>query len=315
MMIAIFLAFIADLWIGDPVYALHPVRLMGKGIEHGENFLRRRIKNNYVGGLWLAVVFPLIVWGVVAGIIYGCYRIHFALAFIVNLFGIYTAISIHDLRKKAMGVHKDLKQENIVKARDDLSRIVGRDTANLDEEEITRATVETVAESTVDGIIAPLFYAALGGAPLALAYKAVNTLDSMIGHRNERYREFGYFAAKIDDGVNWLPARFSYILICLGTVLTRFHVRTAFLTGAQELKIISSISHLPEATFAGALQIRLGGINVYDGQINKKRSFGKEGKSFEPKLILDSIRLMLGSAWVTLVFCLMISFFINRGIG
>jgi len=175
--------------------------------------------------------------------------------------------------------------------------------------------VETVAESTVDGIVSPLFYAALGGAPLALAYKAVNTLDSMVGHRNERYKEFGYFAAKIDDMVNWLPSRLSYSFICMATLLTRLNPKSAIIAGAKELKVMNSISNLPEATFAGALQIRLGGTNVYQGRVDNKDFLGKEIKTFEPQLILDSVRLMLSSAWVTLVFCLMINFLINKRIG
>jgi len=314
-MIEIFLAFVADLWIGDPVYALHPVRLMGKGIEKGEAFIRRWIKNNSVGGFILAILFPFSVFGIVAGLITICYQIHVALGYLINIYGIYTAISIHDLKMEAKRIYEDLKEEDIVKARGHLSRIVGRDTSHLDEGEITRATVETVAESTVDGIIAPLFYAAIGGAPLALAYKAVNTLDSMIGHKNERYKEFGYFAAKIDDGLNWLPARLSYSFICIATILTQFNLKSAVLSGGKELRIGNSISNLPEATFAGALQIRLGGTSVYQGRVDKKPFLGSEQKTFEPKIIINSIRLMLSSAWVALGFCLLIKFFLNRGIG
>jgi len=313
-MIELFLAFLADLRFGDPVYRFHPVKIMGGGITRSETFLRKVIKNNFLGGFCLAIFFPLGVFGIALTILYICYQIHPLLAAMMNIFGIYTTISIHDLRKEAVQIHEDLTKKCLVCARTHLARIVGRDTNKLNENEITRATVETVAESTVDGIVSPLFYAALGGAPLALAYKAINTLDSMIGHRNERYKEFGYFSAKIDDIANWLPARLSYSFICIATLLTRLNPKSAFMAGAKELKVYNSISNLPEATFAGALQIRLGGTNVYAGHSESKPYLGIEKKAYEPKLILDSIRLMLSSAWVTLVFCLMITFLIQNGI-
>jgi len=309
-MTAIFLAFITDLWIGDPVYSFHPVRLMGKMIEWLESTLRQIIKNNYLAGLILAVMFPLGVFAISFGIIYQCAKIHFALAWFVNFLGIYTAISIHDLKKESTQIQHDLHNNDLTQARTHLSRIVGRDTQNLDEKQIARATVEAVAESTVDGIVSPLFYACLGGAPLALAYKAINTLDSMVGHLNEQYKEFGYFSAKIDDVINWLPARLSYGIICVATFLTRLNVKSALMTGAKEIKVLGSISSLPEATFAGALQVRLGGTNIYEGRIEKKTFLGVESLSVGPNVIKRSITLMITSSWVALAFCLLIRYLI-----
>ena len=192
-------AFLADLCVGDPVYWYHPARIMGKIIEQGEKFLRRYIYAEKLAGALLAVSFPILVFCFMWGLLFWVGKINFILAQIINILGIYTSISIHDLKKEAKQIFLDLGNKNLDKARSDLARIVGRDTAHLDEQEIVRATVETVAESTVDGIVAPLFYAALGGAPLALAYKAINTLDSMIGHMNERYRDFGFVAAELES--------------------------------------------------------------------------------------------------------------------
>lgn len=311
-MIKLLLAFLLDLWIGDPVYAWHPVRIMGKAIEWSERILRNIIKNNYISGIFLAVIFPLVVFVTVYFTIYICFKIHPWLALTVNLLGIYTAISIHDLRKEAIQIHSDLQNKDLILARRDLARIVGRDTNNLDEKGITRATIETVAESTVDGVVSPLFYAALGGAPLALAYKAINTLDSIVGHKNDRYKEFGCFSAKIDDVLNWIPARLSYGFICIATLFTRFDLKSALIAGGREVKHFNNISNLPEATFAGALQVQLGGVNSYHGRLEKKTLLGVEERSIKPNLIPESLKLMVCSSWVALIFCLTINYFIVR---
>ena len=150
---------------------------------------------------------------------------------------------------------------------------------------------------------------------MALAYKAVNTLDSMIGHKNKRYKEFGYSAAKIDDAVNWLPSRFCYVLICLASVLTGFNAQAAFRTGARELNSKSTIGSLSEAAFAGALEVRLGGTNVYQGRVDVKAYLGKAIRTLEPELIKSSVRLMVCLAWVLLFFSIMINFLIQKGLG
>jgi len=173
-----------------------------------------------------------------------------------------------------------------------VSRIVGRDTRDLDEEEIVRATIETISESTVDGIISPLFYAVLGGAPLAMAYKAVNTLDSMVGYKSEKYLQFGWFSAKLDDMVNYIPARISIVLIPIASLIVRQR-------GLMALKIIfrdgkkspSPNAGIPEAGFAGALGIQLGGINFYQGVKEYRPILGEKLKKKSPKDILKAIWL------------------------
>jgi len=205
--IAIIFAFLTDLAFGDPVWRFHPVRLMGLGIEKAEGFLRRTIRNEKIGGAMLALALPVIVFGLTWGLIFLLGQVHYLLAWFASMVGIYFSLSIHDLGKEGARIYGDLVGHNLKQAQKSLARIVGRDTQNLNAQETIRACVETIAESTVDGIIAPLFYAALGGAPLALAYKAVNTLDSMIGYKNQRYIDFGFVAAKQDDLFNWIPAR------------------------------------------------------------------------------------------------------------
>lgn len=301
----LFFAFILDVWIGDPEYSFHPVRLMGKGIERLEEFYRRVISNEYLAGLVLALSFPFIVYFSGIYFLKICAGIHPALAWILNMLGIYTAISIHDLRKEAIQIQDDLAKEDIAKARLDLARIVGRDTKNLDEKEIVRATVETVAESTVDGIIAPLFYAAIGGAPLALAYKAINTLDSMVGYRNERYAKLGFCSAKLDDCVNWIPSRLSYLFIILATTFTKDNINGAIQSGWIHCKKLFLISDVPEATFAGALNIQLGGANFYQGEKTDKSFLGSNSEELHQGHINKSLRLMMMSSWVTLIFCFM----------
>jgi len=308
-MFALLLAFIADLFIGDPVYPYHPARLMGRGIEWGESFLRKTLRDERLGGTLLALCFPAFVFCLVWSFIFILTKIHFVLGWVAACFGIYSSISVHDLRKEAVRIYKDLKENNLEAARQDVARIVGRETAHLNEGEIARACIESVAENSVDGIVAPLFYAALGGAPLALAYKAVNTLDSMIGHNNERYRIFGFFAAKQDDLINWLPARLSYGLIGLASVfVTPPRAKEAFQVGWPYAMTPSyGNSPIPEATFAGALGVRLGGENLYHGKIMQTPLLGTPLEPLRAETIPKALGLMMAMAWTTLFFCLMIS--------
>lgn len=311
-MIELCLAFAADLLIGDPVYRLHPVRVMGQCISHGEDFLRRLVRNPYLAGFLLATFLPAAVFLLAAWIINLASRIHPLAGLLLNAVGIYTAVSVHDMRKEALRILDDLDQDLLLKARKDLSRIVGRDTTHLDQEDITRATVETTAESTLDGIVSPLFYAALGGAPLALTYKAINTLDSMIDHRTERYREFGFFAAQIDHWVNWFPARISYAIICAAAAISGQNASGAVKAGGQEMKSFTAVSDIPEAAFAGALDVRLGGLNVYQGRAEQKKILGVVDRTVGPECIERSVTLMIVAAWITLACCVAIRFILNQ---
>jgi adenosylcobinamide-phosphate synthase len=216
----------------------------------------------------------------------------------VELLLLFYCLSARSLADAAMGVWRALVRGDLAEGRRAVAMIVGRETAALDEEEVARAAVETVAENLVDGILAPLFWAVLGGAPLALAYKMTNTLDSMIGYRNERYRSFGKVAARMDDGANWLPARLSPPLVGLAAALLNQSGGRAWRLARQEGHRHSSPNAgRPEAAFAGALNIRLGGPNRYHGRWVPKPTIGKGGRAVSAADIPRAVDLM----WLTTV--------------
>lgn len=294
-------AFLIDLLIGDPAYPFHPVRMMGRAVEASENFLRRKPGHEKLKGAVLSLMLPAAVFISAWLVIFAASKIHPALGWTAGVLGIYSALSVHDLKKEAVRIYADLGKGDLEKARLDLSRIVGRDTQTLDKKEVLRAAIETVAESTVDGIVSPLFFAVLGGAPLALAYKAVNTLDSMIGHLNERYRDFGFFAAKQDEFWNWVPARLSYYAIGLAAFFVNGRGAEAMFTGRQDgLESGSGNGDIPEACFAGALGLRLGGPSTYQGRLVEKPYLGFPKKDFEREDLLKAVHLMTASAWICL---------------
>lgn len=215
---------------------------------------------------------------------------------------IYTTLSTRSLGKEARSVYQSLKVGNIKQARKKLSLIVGRDTQTLNQNEIIRAAVETVAENSVDGIISPLFYAAFGGAPLALAYKAINTLDSMVGYKNKRYIHFGWFSAKLDDVANYIPARLTILLIPLASFVSRKKPLNALHTILRDgRKSPSPNAGLSEAGFAGALGIQLGGTASYQGKRFYRSLIGKKLREKKQEDILRSIHLMYTLSLVTFV--------------
>lgn len=302
-------AFGLDLLIGDPVYSIHPVRVMGKVIGWSEAVLRLKIRQEKLAGAILALLFPLIVFLSVWFLIFCLQSINSWLGWVVNLYGIYASLSIHDLRKEGIGIYKTLEIGDLKKARLNLARVVGRDTDSLDKKDILRASIETIAESTVDGVIAPLFYAALGGAPLALAYKAVNTLDSMIGHLNERYRNFGFVAAKQDELWNWIPARLSYFFTALASFFVNGCAQRALFTGWKYgMRASYGNSAIPEATFAGALGLQLGGPSTYQGRIAEKPFLGLPKKDFDNEDLIKSLKLMMATSLVSLFFVLLLKY-------
>jgi len=286
-------AYVLDLILGDPGWLFHPVRIIGKAIESLEVKLRRGKLNLRFSGIILAILITMFAYLAVSVIFYVFNSMDTRLGLAVNTFFIYTSLSVTSLGKASRGIYDSLKGNKVSEARDRLSMIVGRNTENLNEDEIIRATIETTAESTVDGIISPLFYACIGGAPLALAYKAINTLDSMVGYKNERYKELGWFSAKLDDFANWIPARVSAILIPLSAFVLRMRFRQSIKTIAKDgNKSPSPNAGIPEAGFAGALGIMLGGTNYYGGIEHKKPVIGAGNRPKEKNDILRSVRLM-----------------------
>lgn len=307
-MLEILIAFILDLILGDPPYEGHPVRLLGRSIQKTESWLRTHVGGGRLSGLMLALFIPaaafLAVW-FLCGL---ADQIHPFLKSLLTIYFIYSAIAVNDLAAEARKIYSCLVNKRLDKARENLSRIVGRDTKDLDEAEVIRGTVETVAESFVDGILSPLFFAALGGAPLAMAYKAVNTLDSMVGRKTPAYREFGTASAKLDEIANWIPARISWLLIGVGALFVNGRNmeawRIGFEAGAARLFPNSVV---PEAAFAGALGVELGGTNYYDGQKVETPRLGYPMRTLEREDVCRAYRLMKASAWTALVFSLLLS--------
>ncbi|PIX76723.1 MAG: cobalamin biosynthesis protein CobD [bacterium (Candidatus Ratteibacteria) CG_4_10_14_3_um_filter_41_18] len=334
----VILAYFLDLAFGDPYWFPHPVKGMGRAVTYFESRLRRIFQSQKFAGFLLVLIIAggsyLIVWAIIkwAG------RVNLWLQFGLSSFLIFTVLSTRSLGREAKKVYDALLKKNFPLAQSRVGAIVGRDTENLNEEEIIRATVESVAESSVDGIISPLFYALLGGAPLALAYKAVNTLDSMVGYKNKRYVHFGWFAAKLDDLANWIPARIGGLLIPLASFLLRNklhpHLPPPPLRGrieergrrdsyAMRLKDIFQIvwkdgkkspspnAGIPQAAFAGALSIQLGGSNFYNGERIDKPLIGKELKKKKSEDILRGISLMWFTSLIFFLLGVAICFSLN----
>ncbi|RLC29484.1 MAG: cobalamin biosynthesis protein CobD [Deltaproteobacteria bacterium] len=268
-------AFILDLILGDPYFLPHPIRWMGKAITYLEPLFRRFPFRPLMSGALFCLTLIACTWGLTFILTATAKLIHSEFSLWIEILLIYYSLSARSLEKAATDVCSALSQNSLADAKKKVGLIVGRDVENLSAAEITRATVETVAENLVDGVISPLFFAAIGGAPLAMAYKMVNTLDSMIGYKNERYQDFGKVAARIDDIANYIPARISVAIISFGAQILAGKGFLSFKTAVQEGTNHSSPnSGYPEAAFSGALGVKLGGSNQYFGRLVKKPYIG-----------------------------------------
>ncbi|MCM3259852.1 adenosylcobinamide-phosphate synthase CbiB [Paenibacillus lautus] len=287
-----------DLLIGDPRWLPHPVIGMGKAIRRVEGWIRQRTTS--AQGLKRAgILLPVIVAGgsfVLAWLLLElCAAIHPWLAWGAEIVLIATTIAIKGLREAGLEVYGHLRSGNIAEARQALSMVVGRDTAHLDEPEIVRGTVETVAENIVDAVIAPLFFALIGGAPLAMAYRAVNTLDSMVGYKNEKYLHLGWASARLDDLANWIPARLTAGLLTVAAAMFSLQWKQAIkMVKRDARKHPSPNSGFPESAVAGALGIRLGGENSYQGVISFRAFMGDPDRPLEAEDIRVTNRLLVG---------------------
>lgn len=270
------IGFILDLIIGDPQNPYHPIRFIGALCKKLESFFRSRFKNNLkIAGLvtWLVAVFSVYILSSIILWVIGYFS--WILATIAAGVMIYFCISTKALKVEGLKVVSFVLKDDIEGARKQLSYIVGRDTMNLDKEAILRAVIETIAENMADGVIAPLLYAGIGGAPLAFAYKAVNTMDSMFGYKNDEYMDFGFFPAKIDDVFNFIPARLAGYLTVAAAYLLGFNgERSLRIYNRDKFNHSSPNSAHPEAAFAGALGVRLGGANYYFGKLVEKPTIG-----------------------------------------
>jgi adenosylcobinamide-phosphate synthase len=221
---------------------------------------------------------------------------------IANSILIYTTLATKCLKDEAIKIYKVLKSGDIEKSRIQLSYIVGRDTTSLDGGEIIRATVETVAENTVDGIIAPMFYAFIGGAPLAMAYKAINTLDSTVGYKNEKYMNLGFASAKIDDIANYIPARISVLLMTIGSLILGYDYKRCFKISIRDRKNHKSPNcAYSEGAVAGALGVQLGGTNIYFGKEVYKPTIGDKIRKIEIEDIVRTNKIMYATSITSIV--------------
>ena len=303
-LLSIYTGYALDLIIGDPYSFPHPVRYIGKLISIVEKQIRKITSSDK--GLKIAGFF---LWFIVVGATFGIttlvlqlFKFNKLAYFIVNTILIYTTLATKCLKDESGKIYKVLKTGDLEKSRIQLSYIVGRDTKNLNEKEIVRATVETVAENTVDGIIAPLFYGFIGGAPLAMAYKAVNTLDSTVGYKNDKYYYLGFASAKIDDIANYIPARLGVILLPLGSLFTGFNFKDALKIGIRDRKNHKSPNcAFSEGAVAGALGIQLGGTNVYFGKEVYKPTIGDKTREIEIEDIVRTNKIMYSSSIISII--------------
>jgi adenosylcobinamide-phosphate synthase len=290
-------AFAMDLLFGDPRGLPHPIRWMGTAIAHCEPIFRRRFTPPERAGTFFAIFLISATLVMATATIWLARWSHALVGWLLEVILIYYCLSARALLQAGWDVIHALASGGVTAGRLMVAHIVGRDVSRLDKTGVSRAALESVAENMVDGVIAPLFWAALGGAPWALAYKMINTLDSMVGYKNERYLMFGRAAAHIDDAANWLPARLAIPLTAIGAWLTGFDARRAWRTGRQEGRLHASPNAgLAEAAFAGALGVRLGGPNVYDGQVVDKPWIGAALNDVQPADIARAGVLMLTTA-------------------
>jgi adenosylcobinamide-phosphate synthase len=296
-MITAVAAFLIDALIGDPRSKFHPVVMIGKLILVLEYFLRRDFntpaKKIFKGGV-LVLIVVLTSYGIGALIeILAEMTGSFTAKIFIEALALSFMITPRSLAEAGKEIYLLLIMENLKQARYKVGWIVGRDTQNLNEAEITRATVETISENTVDGIISPLFYFAIGGLPLAVAYRAINTMDSMLGYKNSVYLHFGRVAARLDDVANFIPARITAILFLMSALILNLDFKNAFrMLKRDAAKHPSPNGGYAEATVAGALNVRLGGLNYYFGTPHFRAYMGDPNESLQASHILAAIRMM-----------------------
>ena len=314
-MIAFFMGFLLDQLLGDPYFLPHPIRLIGKLISGTEQRLRRKRPKNDTdksgselrqGAAMVLIVLASVVM-VSSFLLLAAYNLHPYVGMAVESLMTYQILAVKCLKVESMKVYHCLRKNSLGQARAAVSMIVGRDTECLNEEGVAKAAVETVAENTSDGVIAPMLYLAAGGPILGFLYKAVNTMDSMVGYKNEKYLYFGRAAAKLDDFVNFLPARISALLMIAASYLSGsdFSGKGAWkIYRRDRRKHASPNSAQTESVCAGALSIRLAGDASYFGKTVKKPYIGEALRKVEYEDIKRANHLMYVTAWLCEMLCL-----------
>ena len=298
--------FLLDALLGDPAWLPHPVVLMGRCISALEKHLRTALpktpRGELAGGAAVAAVLPLGTLAVTGLACWAAARLHPALGLALQMLWCGQALAAKGLAQESRHVYKELAKGDLPAARRAVARIVGRDTQNLTAAGVTRAAVETVAENASDGVIAPLLYMFLGGAPLALTYKAINTMDSMLGYKNEKYLYFGRCAAKLDDAANWLPSRLAALLWVAAAALTGNSAHGAWRIWRRDRRRHASPnSAQTESACAGALGVQLAGPAYYFGEYYDKPTIGDPLREIEPRDILRANRMMYAESLLALV--------------
>lgn len=311
-MLALALGFILDLIFGDPRWLYHPVCLIGTMIAKLEKKIRAIFPKTNTGELAGGVVEVLLVCilsgGVPLVILYALYCVFPWAGFALEVFWCYQLFATKCLKEESMKVFEALETGDIFQARKAVSMIVGRDTDSLDQKGVTKAAVETVAENSSDGVIAPMLYMAIGGAPLMFLYKGINTMDSMLGYKNDRYLYFGRCAAKLDDIANYIPARVSGILMALATIFTGLDTKNSFkIYFRDKRKHASPNSAQTEAAMAGALDVQLAGNACYFGKLYEKPCIGDDIRPIEPADIKRANRLLYATAILGVLLCIGLS--------
>lgn len=298
--------FVLDFIFGDPSWLYHPVRIIGKGIELGERILRKlfREKHLVLAGAVLWVFIAGVSFLIPLGLLFLAQKIHLGVRFALETFWCFQILAGRSLCRESGKVYDRLQEDDLPGARRAVSMIVGRDTESLTGEGVTKAAVETVAENTSDGVTAPLIYMMIGGAPLGFLYKAVNTMDSMLGYKNDRYLYFGRIPAGMDDIFNYIPARITALAMIAAAYLTGLDGRNAWRIYRRDRKKHASPNAAQtESVCAGALRVQLAGDAVYFGKLYKKELIGDRLRPIEPRDIKRAQRLMYVTALLLLLLC------------
>lgn len=308
-------AYLLDLIIGDPIKIPHPIIYIGKLISYLENIIRKHMgKHLKIGGFLLVISVLTVVFSVTSLITWVISFSELTLM-LGMIYFLNTALAAKCLKDEAKKVLAKLESKDLEGARIQIGYLVGRDTTQLDEAEIVRATVETVAENTVDGVLAPLFYMGVGmifGMPLQFAfiYKAVNTMDSMVGYKNEKYRDIGFAAAKLDDVLNYIPARIGSVYMGIAGGILGYNIKNGFKILLRDRKNHKSPNcGYPESVVAGLLDVQIGGTNIYFGEIVEKPTIGDKNRELENKDISNSCKIMYISELLLLVTIIIIAQF------
>ena len=305
LVIKIWIAYVLDLIFGDPQNIIHPVQVIGKMISSGEKFLlgeNSSLSRKYK--FFAGMILNITVISLTYGITYLIRRTseNSIILTVAEIYLMYTVFSINSLAREGNRVYNILKEGNIERARKDLSYLVSRDTGTMDEKMIIRSTMETISENTVDGIVAPMLYMFLGGLPLSMTYKAINTFDSMVGYKNEKYMDFGKFSAKLDDVANFIPARITGILIVIASMILGYDYKNSLKIFIRDRKNHSSPnSGHAEAGVAGALGVQFGGRVSYFGKEVDKPVIGDKIKDFELEDIKKNIKIMYVASFLSLI--------------